>query len=530
MRPLLTIIISSMFSLFVFSKKEKNKRFIYIAAIIIFVGSFVRLYQIDAFPLGLNQDEASIGYEAFSLASYGIDRAGMSWPIHFVSWGSGQNALYAYLILPFIKLAINNSLTIRLPMAIIGCISLILVFIFVRKTMPNEKGLVVLFLFATMPWHIMKSRWGLESNIFPDLILGALICMYFGIHNKKRFLMILSSAILGLSTYAYGTSYLFVPILLIFVYGYLLKIKKIKFREVVGYFLITTIIALPMILFVIINYFKLNTINIGVIVIPRLPYNRFTAITSVNGNFISNCIDNFLKVLRITFYQKDGMPLNYMDGFGIFYLFSLPLLVYGIIIYFKKYREYKYVNVIFITLVCGLLVGMMVDGNINRLNIIWLPMMAFIIMGVIDLTGRNKYLKIIIYTVYLISFVLFNYHYFGDYQDKIAMINNYGLEDSILSIDQSEDVYITDTINQPYIFWLYYKKISPYYYIDNSTILNKNAMFHSVKEIGEVHFYLPDTVLNNGTYIVSDYEIGKYVTNQCDTDRYNNYVVLKCAN
>ena len=50
---------------------EKNKYKILVALIFI-IGIAVRLVCIDVLPKGLNQDEASAGYEAFSILHYGV--------------------------------------------------------------------------------------------------------------------------------------------------------------------------------------------------------------------------------------------------------------------------------------------------------------------------------------------------------------------------------------------------------------------------------------------------------------------------
>ncbi|MEN3187139.1 MAG: hypothetical protein ABDK92_11055, partial [Atribacterota bacterium] len=87
---------------------------------------FVRFFLLGVIPPGLNQDEASIGYDAWALLHYGIDRNGFHNPVHFVSWGSGQNALYAYLSMPFIRLFGLNVFSVRFLNALIGCLSLFL--------------------------------------------------------------------------------------------------------------------------------------------------------------------------------------------------------------------------------------------------------------------------------------------------------------------------------------------------------------------------------------------------------------------
>lgn len=53
----------------------KNKYFLYMIILIIFiVGMLVRIVEIADMPNALNCDEASAGYEAFSILNYGIDR------------------------------------------------------------------------------------------------------------------------------------------------------------------------------------------------------------------------------------------------------------------------------------------------------------------------------------------------------------------------------------------------------------------------------------------------------------------------
>ena len=64
-----------------------------IAGSILLMGALLRFLCLGSFPPGLNQDEASIGYDAWSLLHYGVDRCGSAWPVLLVSWGSGQNVL-----------------------------------------------------------------------------------------------------------------------------------------------------------------------------------------------------------------------------------------------------------------------------------------------------------------------------------------------------------------------------------------------------------------------------------------------------
>lgn len=75
------------------NKKEflKENIFFILTIIILFIGCFARLIYIDIYPVGLNQDEASSAYEAWSIMNYGLGRNNESYPVHFIAWGSGQN-------------------------------------------------------------------------------------------------------------------------------------------------------------------------------------------------------------------------------------------------------------------------------------------------------------------------------------------------------------------------------------------------------------------------------------------------------
>ena len=79
-------------------KSISNRTTTIIFLVIMAVAAFVRLYKLGAVPYGLQQDEASIGYDAYTLANFGIDRNGYHWPIYPITWGCGGGSpLLIYL-------------------------------------------------------------------------------------------------------------------------------------------------------------------------------------------------------------------------------------------------------------------------------------------------------------------------------------------------------------------------------------------------------------------------------------------------
>src|SRR2546426_6798130 len=134
----------------------------WMALLLFALGAAVRLLQYGRIPPGLNQDEASIGYDAYAILNFGIDRNGIHNPVHLIAWGSGQNALYAYFDMPFIYLLGLNPLSVRAVNALFGLADLVVFYLLLHHTDGGRPlALIGLFLLAISPWHIMMSRWAL---------------------------------------------------------------------------------------------------------------------------------------------------------------------------------------------------------------------------------------------------------------------------------------------------------------------------------------------------------------------------------
>ena len=256
----------SLFSMNPIFKALKNRSFSFLKnkydllySLIVFIGCLLIFISFDN-SIGLNSDEASVGYEAFSLINNGVDRNGIRWPLYMIAWGSGQSAFYTYLVIPFVYLFGLCRTSVVLPMAIISSISIVVFANFFRYLF-KEKGIIGLSLFIMMPWFYLKSKIGLDCNVFPDLILWGIISLYYGIDSKKKYLIILSSIIFGISTFSYISSALFIPVFFSVMYFILWKKKFLNLKEIIINFLITGVISIPMIILVIINYFDLENVS-----------------------------------------------------------------------------------------------------------------------------------------------------------------------------------------------------------------------------------------------------------------------------
>lgn len=284
---------------------------------VLVVGFVARLVALGEYPAGFNQDEASAAYDAYSILKTGYDRNGQFLPVHLIAWGSGQNALYSYLSMPFLAVFGLDVWAFRLPMALIGCLSLFAFWRLLLAMTDRKTALAGLALLAICPWHILKSRWALESNLFPDLLLFGVLFLVIGLQHDRLPPFLAGCGVLGLSSYAYGTAYLFLPVFVLPLLLFLVAKKRLSFRRACAGLGVLAVVALPMMLFVLVNTFGLQAIRLPFMTIPRLPANRMTAMASVfSPEFLRDSIGNFAEASKIAVVQTDGLIWNAMDGFG----------------------------------------------------------------------------------------------------------------------------------------------------------------------------------------------------------------------
>lgn len=483
---------------------------------ILIVGSLVRLVAIGQFPNALNVDEASSGYDAFSLMKYGVDRGGNSYPVYLYAWGSGQSVLYSYLMIPVLMITGLCEYGIRLPMAIIGIISLYVFYYLIKSIFDNKRmALISVAFFAICPWHIMKSRWGMECNIFPDIILLSTLLFVLGLKKKKTSLQILAFIGFAISSYSYGTGYLFLPVYILGMLGYLIHKKEITIKKSIIYLLIMFVICIPIILYIAINTFGLNQISIGKVTIPKLLVNRYDEVSTVfSGNIIENCVDNLLATLRILILQNDGLEWNAISQFGMFYIISIIFFVIGVKESLGKYKDNIYNQIMNIWMIAAIVLSAFCDANINRINIIMIPCIYYIVVGIYEFLNKYKVATLCLGTIYIVLFAEFMYVYTSkDYNEYYTFTSGVeGVVDYCNSLDE-DTVYCQYSFKEPFIYFMFYGETDVHEYLDTVQYYEEGRTFDNIKSFGKYKFYLPSEIKENSVIIV-----------QKDTEKYYDEV------
>src|SRR3990170_2437800 len=98
-----------------------NRRLIILFLAILSIGFYLRFYQLGVNPPHLYWDEASLGYNAYTIATSFRDEHGEFLPLdRFIAFGDYKPPGYIYAAVPSILLLGLNEFSVRLPSAIAG--------------------------------------------------------------------------------------------------------------------------------------------------------------------------------------------------------------------------------------------------------------------------------------------------------------------------------------------------------------------------------------------------------------------------
>ena len=419
----------------------------------------IRMIGLGSVPTGVNQDEAMAAVDALALSKYGTDRFGMQLPVHFTAWEYGQmSVLLSYCMIPFIKLFGFTTFAIRLPMVLASVMGVALMYLISKKFFSVNVSLAVMAFAAINPWNFMQSRWSLDCNLFPHVFLLGFYLLLCGL-EKRRYLY-LSMVFFGLTFYCYGIAVYTVPVFLFVYAAWCLWQKEFTFKEVlisVGIFLA---VALPEILVMVINMFGLKTINTPLITIPYFPDSiRSNDILFLNFSF-HQLGRNALSMLKQAFLQRPDYLFNALPRFGTLYHLSIPFTFFGIVMFVVRFFTQKDKRQKTLDLsMCGYLImgiwaGLITfEVNVNRINIIFYPLMFFTVYGIYCLIKVLPRIAVYLRNGFIIAYAIlticFLNQYFTDFARDIQTMFNVDFLKIIKeadSLEQYDTLYVSSHV------------------------------------------------------------------------------------
>lgn len=471
---------------------------------------FLRVFMFTMTPPSLAPDELSMLYESYSLANFGIDRNGHTLPVYLEAWGSGQNALLAYLTIPFVKIFGMNAFSARIVSLLISTTSLFVLYLLIKKIAGTKLAFICFVLFSICPWNLIASRWGLESNLFPALVIFAFYFLVKAIKDNHWWLC-LSTFFFGLALYSYAISFMFVPLFLIVCYAYMLKKHTLKWQSFIVANVLLFMLAFPLIGFVFVNYGWVKPFKIfGVFSVPKL--GGFRA-SEFNLN-----TTNIVFFLGTFIFQNDFSTWNMCFSFGITYLIGVPLMIIGFVCLVSKFKnkpkdEFSLDLLFFVWFVLAIVLGALMGANINKINIMWIPMFYFVGVGANYLLEHSRRVCICLTSLFAVSLVLFCCCYYpvnNSYNKSTAFVFNDGLIDATKFIEEINDdeltVYVSnESVWEPYIYVLVASGTDTQEFTSTVVYEDPNVIFRKVLQFANYKFgFTGADNSKNNIYIVKD--------------------------
>lgn len=478
--------------------------------IVLVVGILLRCILFPHLPPGLNQDEVAAGYEAYSLLITGQDRWGNPFPIYFPGWGSGQNVLYSYLSIPVIAVLGLNPFSTRLVGLIFGIATLPLMYICVKRVCNPKIALYSTTLLAILPWHMMLSRWGLESNLLPFfLLLGAYRIKLALTKQASRFKIVLCLIPWALALYAYAISIVIIPVFMGLIFYF--ERKRIHQRKFLWFcaFIVFLGTALPLILFLVKNHILGSRFGFEAFLpfaIPLLPSQRLNQVSSSPVGNLIFLINGF----------NDGLPWNIYSSFMPLFMLPFPFFGIGIVLLIQKLKRGGanfFLLWFFSTLPLIFVAGL----NVNRSNAMFIPVIVISAIGFDSLLRsilRFSFKRIVfgVVSVWLaLNALLFTGSYFSSYGKQAGYAFQEGFTASFRVAQQQADsvepIFVTQTIPLNYLYTLFFLPVNP-------------KMFHQ----------RADYSIENGIYVVRKFDRFYFDQDALVKDEPQSFVYIQRAN
>jgi hypothetical protein len=305
----------------------------------------------------------------------------------------------------------------------------------------------------------MLSRWALESNLLPFFLL---LGIYFAVCSMDKPRMLAASAVsFGLSLYAYGTAFVFLPPFLIMAAAYLLKCGKLRPLPFIASALVFAVIALPITLCNLRNALGLPSMSLFGLTLPALTQTRQTATMGFS-------VKNFADFLKILVTQSDGLSYNSVKGFMFFPLYYIFAAAGAVFSAMDERREKRGAFLMSAAAVSCLAASFFIDVNINRMNMAFIPLCylsAYGLYGLCRMLGSIRSAASAACCVLACALILGSAGYAGSVyltEGQKARSDDFfsGLGGAVTYARSlnPDTVYITDSVNMPYIFALFYSR------------------------------------------------------------------------
>lgn len=325
---------------------------------VLILALLLRVMAIAQYPVGFTPDEASFGYDAYSLLKTGKDQWGEAWPLALRSFGDFKLPLYSYLTIPSVAIFGLNEFAVRLPGAIFGTLAVLVTFFLVGELLRRSKfqistsnfQFLASLLLAISPWHVSLSRGAFEANLTTFFLPLGVFAFLKGL--VSFWWMMVAAVVFGLNLFTYHSARFVTPIVIL---GLIVLARRefniLRYKLPIGIFILFLLVAGFS------TFFGAGRRGVDIAIFN--PTDRWATVSDRRyeavrvgmpdsmARFFSNkavylwdnFIANYLSYLSPQFLFTQGAgewTYGMIPGRGVLYLVELPAILAGLIAFARK--------------------------------------------------------------------------------------------------------------------------------------------------------------------------------------------------
>lgn len=497
---------------------------------IIIIAIILRSWQIAKLP-SLNPDEAALGYNAYSLIETGRDEHGLSWPLHFKSFGDYKPGGYVYLAIPFVKVLGLTPLAVRLPNLIFSVLTVYFLYrLILLLTLNFKLSSLSAFVLAINPWHLQFSRGAWESSTALFFIVLGIYFFYKYLSSPKSPYRFLFPLPFVASLYIYHSARLISPLIVIVLFLFNHKLLISSYKKLIVPSLFAILFAIPVL------YSFLNsggTARFGGVGLTadRGPLSRSEELLNQHGNvaLVNRIMHNRRVMYALSWVKKytshfdpnflfitgDEVPRSKNPDMGQLYLLELPFLILGILSLLRHQSFSTLKNLVIALLFISPVASSLTFQAPSALRALPLviPLSILVAFGLSQIISNSKFtIKLLIYLTYFLSFLYYLDSYYLHAPKRYSFAWNSGFSEIVPFIEINkknyQNIYLTNKYDQPYILYLFFSKYDPQSLQSQIFLTPPDQFgFSTVEKIDNITFKVPSDIPPGSLVIdASDYE------------------------
>lgn len=456
---------------------------------VVILAGILRFFLLGQIPPSLDWDEASLGWNAYSILETGSDEYGSVLPLSIRSFNDFKPPLYVYSLVPVLRVLGTSDWSVRFPSALAGTLSVWLTFMLVNE-LTKKRKLAVLsaFLLAISPWAVNFSRVAFEANLALFWFLAGAVTLVYFLHRQNPLYLIFTVVFFLLSMYSYHSARLFVPLFSFFIFIFYFSTFK---KQFVVTFLAVSLAAVLLVPLGISLYHQTTTgsrfSQVGIFSASgandkakrfvdlekeyrtsdlkeanpsSIFHNRYLNFSKV---FASNYLDHFN--FDFLFLKGDSNPRHHAPDTGMLLLVSAPFMIIGAILLLKDRPRY------FLFLLAWLISAPVASSltsetphAVRSLTMLPIPQVltATGVLYLAKFLKRSKVIFAVIAILYFCNFYYFSDQYFVQMPVENASSWQYGYKQLVTRLNALKgQKMVTLAYDQPYIYFLFYGDKNP---------------------------------------------------------------------